>query len=236
MLACLRSSSRMIIGATDQEGIYIRCVEKSGVDSLKLTAKQMEDFGCWLFIDLASRTGQRGRPQKNPMSGVFSTRTFGKNPGVPQRGALRGSDFSRRLALWVHGWRSAGMSIRRACEMAAEQDLVKARLGKPVRGRRPRIPGEGVQEIELTVRTCYAAVGDKFCLDKMLRGYYIWFCEWVKWVVAADDRTLKFTAGLYPKTGPVSGEGFLQFAARLRKSGVLPEVPRDSNPPSRTCP
>jgi hypothetical protein len=157
------------------------------------------------------------------MRGVFSTITFGKNPGVPQPGKLRGNDFSRRLALWVHGWQSTGMSIQRACQKAAEEDLVKARLGKPVRGRKAQIPGDGVQEIDETVRTCYQAVRENWGLDKMLRAYYIWFSEWLKWIRIADERTLKFAASLYPKTGPVSAERFLLFAHKLREGRTPPE-------------
>lgn len=201
----------------------------SDIDPLKLTADQMEDFGCWLFIDLASRTGQRGRAQKTPMKGVFSAPQFGKNPGVPQPGMLRGSDFSRRLALWVHGWHRSGMSIRSACEKAAEVELVQARLGKAIRGRKPQFSGDGIQEADQTIRTCYIAVRKKWGLDQMLRAYYYdWFIGWSEWVRAADERTLRFVAGLYPKTGPVSGEHFLRFAHKLReKGGSTAQRPKD---------
>jgi hypothetical protein len=177
----------------------------------------MEEFGSWLFIDLASRTGQRGRPQKKSMTGMFSSLSFGKNPGVPQRGSPRGSDFSRRLALWVQGWHRTGMTIQGACEKAAEEELVNARLGKPTRGRRPQIPGDGRQEADETIRTCYYAVRKYWGLDRILKSYRQWFLEWRQWVRAADEKTLTFVAGLYPKTGPVNAERFLRFVYKIRE-------------------
>jgi hypothetical protein len=192
-------------------------VSNSADGPLRLTAEEMEEFGSWLFIDLASRPGQRGRPQKNPMQGVFSKLSFGKSPGMQQRGMLRGSDFSRRLALWVHGWRGTGMTMRRACEKAAEVDLVKARLGRPTRGRKPNIPGDGEQEADETIRTCYDAVRKKWGLDQMLRAYYGWFLDWKQWVIDANEKALKFVAGLYPKTGPVNAKSFLRFVYKIRE-------------------
>jgi len=152
------------------------------------------------------------------MTGVFSSPSFGKNPGVRQPGLPRGSDLSRRRALWVQGWHRAGMTIQGACEKAAEEELMKARLGTPKRGRRPQIPGEGRQEREETIRTCYYAVRDYWDLDAMLKAYYYGsFLGWRQWVRAADQKTLTFVAGLYPKTGPVNAKSFLRFVYRIRE-------------------
>ena len=202
------AETRCILGVVPVQSPHILTIDEM----------EMEDFGLWLFIDLASRTGRRGRPQKQPMTGVFCSRTFGRNPGVPQKCQLRGTDFSLRVGLWVEGWCRTGMTILEACRRASEVELVKARLSKPKRGRRPKIPGGGKQEVDETVHTCYYAVQKRFDLEHLFPAYWNWFLEWRKWIVSADKETLSFVAGLYRQNGQIEGgdDRFLEFASRLQ--------------------
>jgi hypothetical protein len=185
----------------------------------------MQHFGSWLFLDLCSRTGQRGRRQKEPMRGVWSSRTYGRSRGARQPSRMRGSDFSLRLTLWIHGWHRLGLPIQEAAGKAAEEDFVKSHLGRSKRGR-PSAWGEGVTEVDDTARTFYykflarrPGLDINMLFDGMLANYL----GWREWVIRADEFTLNFAAGLYTKRGlPEQGKQFLALADRIRQTRVLP--------------
>ena len=112
-----------------------------------LTTENMEGFGLYLSIDLAERAGQRGRRQKAPMVGMFTTWL------VPCPRRFRKTDFSLRVALLVHGWHKTGLSVLEAAEKVAEEyEFVRVRLGH--RGRRSTW-SDGITEVDETVRTTY---------------------------------------------------------------------------------
>jgi hypothetical protein len=118
---------------------------------LKLQCEDMEHFGQWLSLDLASREGKRGRRQKNPMMGGWVSWTFSKNRKTPQH-HVRRTDFSFRVALLVQGWHRAGLTVIRAAERTAEYPFVQKHLGKRVK---PTDFNDGVTEKDETVRQHY---------------------------------------------------------------------------------
>jgi hypothetical protein len=188
------------------------------------SSEQMEEFGSWLFLDLAIRPSKRGRRQTQPLAGVFVGWTFGKNPRVRHQGLLRGTDFSFRLALWIHGWYRAGMSIKGACDKARKQDFVRSWLGKGQRGRRCRW-AEGGTEVDETAKTVYYKFrARRPQMDQLLMGWFLSFCAWREWVVNADEETLRFVKGLYESRGQRdNGRRFLELALRLRQPTASPE-------------
>jgi hypothetical protein len=146
-----------------------------------LTVTDMEDFGCWLSMDLAERAGLRGRRQKQPMVGMFITWC------VPCPARFRGSDFSLRVALLVHGWRKTGLPILEAAEkVALEYEFVKRRLGK--RGR-PSEWSQGATEKDETVRTTYYKFVKRYPeIDVLLEMWWWHYWNWYKWVISVDER------------------------------------------------
>ncbi|MBI3695332.1 MAG: tetratricopeptide repeat protein [Acidobacteria bacterium] len=178
-----------------------------------LTADEMETFGLWLSLGVAERTGRRGHRQKKPMPGMFVAWGFG---GQGRKALLRGSDFDFRIALLVHGWRRAGLPIQRAAERTAEYSFVRSRLGRGKRGRRSDW-GEGVTEVDETVRTTYyKLLKRRPNLDELLESWYWHSRRGWEWVRNADQRELDCAA---KRGGPEDAELFLDLVRRIRAAG-----------------
>jgi hypothetical protein len=184
-----------------------------------LSQDSIGEFRQWLFLDLCSRTGQRGRRQTQPMRGIFSSRTFGKVLDAKQTGRMRGCDFTARLTVWIHSWYLEGFSILEASGRARHVEYVKSRLGKSKRGRRCRWCTEGT-EIDETARTSYYAFKKHHPnLNMLFNGWFSSYLSWRQWVVSTSEESLKFAAGLYAKNGlPEQGKRFLAFADRIRRN------------------
>jgi len=165
----------------------------------------MEGFGTWLSIGLATRPGRRGRRQTQPMAGAWCTWASGDKPVVRQPFGMRGSDFSLRVSLLVHGWHRTGLSIQAAAERTAEYDLVQSQLGKSRRGRRSVCSGwaEGETEKDETVRTTYYKFLQRHSetIDQLLESWFWNYLQWSDWAINADTRALDLLAEEYQTKG-----------------------------------
>jgi hypothetical protein len=149
---------------------------------------------------------------------MFTCITWGKPTGVRKRGQMRGTDSSLRIALMVHGHhRKNGLSILRACELVAETTLA-AKLGHSKRGRPSGIPGDGVTEVDETVKSLYSDFRKrKPDLDEQLAIWIGIYKRWRAWVKTADTTTIEFVRQKYRKTrNPELGILFYEHAQRIR--------------------
>jgi len=164
--------------------------------AFQLTENEMEQFGLWLSLDLTERAGVRGRRQERPMEGYFCTRPNGKVPGAE----LRGSDFSLRVVLLIHGWRSTGMSIRAAAEKVAEdyRSFLEMRLGSKT-------------EIDETVRSAYYyPLREKLAIDQQLEFWFWNFQHWCGWIGRIDRRLIESVILDYSQSGKSDSEALFR--------------------------
>jgi len=164
--------------------------------ALQLTENEMEQFGRWLSLDLTERAGVRGRRQERPMEGYFCTRPNGKVPGAE----LRGFDFSLRVVLLIHGWRSTGMSIRAAAEKVAEdyRSFLEMRLGSKT-------------EIDETVRSAYYyPLREKLAIDQQLEFWFWNFQHWCGWIGRIDRSLIESVILDYSQSGKSDSEALFR--------------------------
>jgi hypothetical protein len=169
----------------------------------------MEEFGAWIAIDLATRSGQRGRRATQIMSGMFTAWSY------PTRAKIRRTDFTFRVTLLVHGWTMTGMDTIRASERVAEYRLVQMHLGKRAR---PSLLGEGVTEKDETTRTFYNKARKNWPnLDQLFQLWLALFEQWRGWAMGVDQRTIEFVKARYLAKGePENAAQFVALVNRVR--------------------
>jgi len=182
-----------------------------------LQTATMEEFGSWLSIDLAKRNGQRGRRQTEIMAGVFSAWSFPQGRKAHRLGQIRETDFSFRVALLVHGWRTTGLTCAEASERVAEYPMVQTHLGKSKRGRHS-IGSEGVTEKDETTRIHYYKFRKNHPdLAELLKLWFSAFRCWRKWALSIDEKVVDFVAMRYRERGePEKAEQFEVLVKRIR--------------------
>ncbi len=191
-----------------------RMIEKQ---PFSLTQDEMQWFGRWFSLDIAERTGIRGRRQKQAMVGAFCTRPVVLGGGRKPPGQLHGSDFSLRVALLIHGWHRTGMSVRKAAEKVAEdyRYFLKTHLG-------------GDTEIDETVRQAYYyRVRKKHPLDVLLESWFWNFLHCCDWIKVCDPRATDLIALDYQNKGrPEMATMFRDFVVDVRQGLPLGRLHR----------
>jgi hypothetical protein len=178
-----------------------------------LTAGVMERLGLWLSMDLGERTGRRGRRQRQAMVGMFTTWC------VPCPPRFRGSDFSLRVALLVHGWHQTGLPVLLAAErVARDYDyFLKRHLGKGRRGRHSSFaPGTEIDEV---VRTTYYKFVERYPeIDVLLELWFFNYLHWCDWVISVHESGIELTVQEYIRNSQLeSAKSFRELATSARQ-------------------
>ena len=143
---------------------------------------------------------------------------------------LRGSDFSLRVALLVHGWHKVGMQVLTAAEKVAEdyKGFLCLHLGKGKRGKRCSW-GKGT-ELDETVRTIYYKfIGKCPEIDVLLEIWLWYYFHWLDWVVSVDEAGIELTVQKYiEQDQPESAKAFRKLAtsARQKRNCIELSFPR----------
>lgn len=163
-----------------------------------LSIDEMERFGRWLSIGLASRPGTRGRRQKNVMAGMWNAWSL---PTAQGQGGLRlrKTDFTLRVSLLVHGFHRVGLTIEKAADRVGEYPFGGRQLGSRKRSN-------SVQEevgFGPTLRTgyYYPFLRENPNLGQIFELWWGIYLYWKDSIVSEDPGTIRFITERYRGKG-----------------------------------